>query len=1682
METGRESALLLRACPLRNDSRVMMGPSLLATLVWGQDLNPQYSSRLASVIRSNTRHWNDCLRGRTKRRTQRWYIAKQLRNLRKRSPDEELQSDTKEAVPRSSHASSESMIRHTTAPQDAAGPPTAPKRSSSPSHNRLGLSTVHSHPEPVVDIIFVHGLGGKSRSTWSWQYDPQKFWPLWLAEEVQLSKTRIFTFGYNADIAGQTTPSNILDFSRQLLFQMKTYSGDEASGSAPIGKRPLMFVMHSMGGLVVKKAYNFGKSDEQFDSIISHIHAMRTNIGLGIKKMIVDRESAVLGYPSEMSSGLNADHHGVCKFRGLDDPNYHAVRNLLQMLVGKHKPRGALAEPATVVAVQKDNGLGQRREKLQDIFAIGEDPRDDFESVHEHLLWGSYRWVLHRATYLDWRDLRQTGSKILSMAGLPGVGKSVLSSFIINNLEKDPAIGSCFYHSFKSEDRTKRTISHMLRSIAFQIALAHKPFGEKLIELAAAGSLSFSTQKVSSIWESIFESVLLRHRFPGPIFWIVDGLDEADHPDLFIRLLSKLQSQNIFRVLIVSRPLREIALNSASGIHVVNDEITLNDTHDDIRTYAYEGLWAALPDKQARDSICDKVCHKPQGSFLWVTLAVGQLKDNWHIKDDIEQVLDELPDGMESLYKRMVEIIASQAARPRAIASRILTWTVCAFRPLELAELNVGLSFELGDFVDLETTISQVCGNFVVVTKPKSKVVLVHDTARHFLLHKSVGLPIEIDYRAGHEYAAETCLKFVMDEKKKWKRTLSLVALESKPSLSDSSSHGASPALNQFLFLAYAVTCWAYHISQSPPQSGLISLVHDFLGDFCLIWIHAVTLLDDLRAITRTAQYLRLFIRRRRAKSSHQSFESLKHSRDEELSQWSKDMIRVVGRFGNILRHDPSSIYKFIVPFCPKESMIGHAFRTASGLSVVGLSSDVWDDCLARLTMGADEFASSIICKGAYFATLIGNGVVIVWHAETCEEARRLNHEEWISVVECSRTSSLLATAGTNTIRIWDISTGEELYSIQKSTERRILSLSFGAQDEELLVGYDDASIQCIELSTLELKWSRLLEEPGDEVHLCPHLVSISPDHYHVIIGYRGKPVYAWNLDALDRGPQICTRPEDKFGKDHDSSTWKAGTPESVVWCPGHPTVLILYNDASLFEWNIEDEKQRQISGIAAREMAISLDGNLLLTSDHNGTVSVWTVPEFRLTYQLHETDMVRGLAFSPDGQRFYDIRGPLCNVWEPDDLDREELSSTAHETTFSEPVCSTDGTGRAEITAIAYDTEDRFFCCGKDSGAVVMYEMETGQKVRKVYGHNAVASVVEVTWSPTAKFIASADDCGRVIAKKLRKPSQSNPRWGVFPLLDFRPGDAVSQLVFSSNEGSLLVVCANWSAVWSIEKKEEICRSNSIMLDRPEHQWLNHPSKPELLLCVNSEGVRIFKWESLAEVRVTPLGSIEELSESEPQVPRDNNNNDIDPLDVRLHHLTLDRAPSRQGRTSVLAIERAVPLNATQIVLEAFPNTGFTRTYISQRGIFLADISTTGELNDISLFKSSNLQLQRIDGHASSSLLPTNNDCQINRLVGCFQGHIVFLDQNYCFCTWDLTSSARGASDPGPGPAQFSGLGNLSSEKADPLDTRLNKHFYLPKDWLSPSMLRLCVINDYGTILCPKNGEVAVVRGGVKL
>ena len=80
-----------------------------------------------------------------------------------------------------------------------------------------------------MDIIFVHGLGGTSRSTWAKGRDPEYFWPQkWLPFEPGIRTARILSFGYDVNFATtRPTPvTGIADFAKELLYSMKFAKGE----------------------------------------------------------------------------------------------------------------------------------------------------------------------------------------------------------------------------------------------------------------------------------------------------------------------------------------------------------------------------------------------------------------------------------------------------------------------------------------------------------------------------------------------------------------------------------------------------------------------------------------------------------------------------------------------------------------------------------------------------------------------------------------------------------------------------------------------------------------------------------------------------------------------------------------------------------------------------------------------------------------------------------------------------------------------------------------------------------------------------------------------------------------------------------------------------------------------------------------------------------------------------------------------------------------------------------------------------------------------------------------------------------------------------------------------------------------------------------------------------------------
>ena len=121
-----------------------------------------------------------------------------------------------------------------------------------------GVKILHDCPNATVDICFIHGLTGDRESTWT--ADGQSTpWPKTLLPP-KLNKARILTYGYDAYIVrkGVAGSNRLIDHAANLLHDLTT---DRSSSNA--SSRPLIFVAHSLGGLVCKKAILLSRNNPE---------------------------------------------------------------------------------------------------------------------------------------------------------------------------------------------------------------------------------------------------------------------------------------------------------------------------------------------------------------------------------------------------------------------------------------------------------------------------------------------------------------------------------------------------------------------------------------------------------------------------------------------------------------------------------------------------------------------------------------------------------------------------------------------------------------------------------------------------------------------------------------------------------------------------------------------------------------------------------------------------------------------------------------------------------------------------------------------------------------------------------------------------------------------------------------------------------------------------------------------------------------------------------------------------------------------------------------------------------------------------------------------------------------------------------------------------------------------------
>ncbi|KAL8751221.1 MAG: hypothetical protein Q9184_006133 [Pyrenodesmia sp. 2 TL-2023] len=120
--------------------------------------------------------------------------------------------------------------------------------------NRYGLTEVYAPEDakPTVDVVFVHGLNGDPHNTWTSETS-NIFWPAQILPPIlEDENARVLVYGYDADVTsftGGTSKDKIHNHAEQLV---QVLQGNRRIRKAT--ERPIIWVTHSLGGLVVKRA------------------------------------------------------------------------------------------------------------------------------------------------------------------------------------------------------------------------------------------------------------------------------------------------------------------------------------------------------------------------------------------------------------------------------------------------------------------------------------------------------------------------------------------------------------------------------------------------------------------------------------------------------------------------------------------------------------------------------------------------------------------------------------------------------------------------------------------------------------------------------------------------------------------------------------------------------------------------------------------------------------------------------------------------------------------------------------------------------------------------------------------------------------------------------------------------------------------------------------------------------------------------------------------------------------------------------------------------------------------------------------------------------------------------------------------------------------------------------------
>ncbi|KAL7910347.1 hypothetical protein GGI35DRAFT_362990 [Trichoderma velutinum] len=390
---------------------------------------------------------------------------------------------------------------------------------------------------------------------------------------------------------------------------------------------------------------------------------------------------------------------------------------------------------------------------------------------------GTGQWLLKSDIFQDWVD---TSQETLFCPGIPGAGKTILTSIVVNNLferfNKDTTVGIAYiYCNFRRPH--EQTLYELLISLLKQLA-----YGQS--RLPQNAKAIFDAYKDKTHRPSLKDTKkLLKYMVNSyaRVFILIDALDECQGSDgcraSLLADIFLLRDESKANVFATSRLIPEIMEKFDTC-----KRMDVRASEDDVRRYVHgqlvgsnmEHLPSLIKHKpELKDEIIRGISDAVDGMFLLAKIYLDTLDDKITITD-VREAVAQLPkqvagsgedkrlEILNQAYESAWERINGQKEGFRNIATRILAWISCAKQPLSTEGLQHALAVKIGMNELDEDAIPQLhdmvsfCAGLVTVDEESNVIRLVHYTTQEFFERKKSDW-----FPDAEAMIAETCITYL---------------------------------------------------------------------------------------------------------------------------------------------------------------------------------------------------------------------------------------------------------------------------------------------------------------------------------------------------------------------------------------------------------------------------------------------------------------------------------------------------------------------------------------------------------------------------------------------------------------------------------------------------------------------------------------------------------------------------------------------------------------------------------------------------------------------------------------------------------------------------------------------------------------------------------------------------------